>query len=120
MVYYFIPDEDIPTLSTWAAVCAKLFVPQVNSFLVEPDIFIWENVILPKLLFYIIRLVEGDGIARGVEERQGEEHGVMEHGACAREEREEGARLHGGIHHTERAGDSATAEKDQFLCRVTT
>ena len=99
-------------------ICATLIDPQVNSFLVKPDIFIWENVILPKLLFdYMIRLVEGDGIARGVEERQGEEHGVMEHGACAREEREEGARPKGGIHHGEKAISITAAGKPLVSCR---
>ena len=85
---------------------------------VEHDIRISENVILPKWLFiYMIGLFEREGIARGVEERQDEEHGVMEHGACAREERAEGARPKGGIHHGEKARSIAAAGKPLVSCR---
>ena len=90
----------------------------MNSFLVEHVIRISENVILPKLLFYIIRLVEGDGIARGGEERHGKEHGVMVHEDCAREEREEGARPNGDNHHVTMAESSATAGKLPISCRA--
>ena len=101
--------------------CATLIDPQVNSFLVEHDIRISENVILPKWLFiYMIRLFEREGIARGGEERHGKEHGVMVHEDCAREEREEGARPHGDRYHVATAGISASAGKHPVSCRDTT
>ena len=45
------------------------------------------------------------------------EQGVMNNGACAREEREAGARSIEEHHCEEKAEDSATAAKGQFLCR---
>ena len=99
------PDEDIPTLTTCAAACAKSFGQQVNSFLLKPDIFNWKNFILPKPLHgCIFRFVGEGGIARVGDGRQGKEHDVMEQEQCAREEREESARSHGGVHHEEKAG----------------
>ena len=101
------------------ATCATPFDPQVNSFLVGLEIFSWENFILPKPLHgCYFRFIGEGGIARGVDGRQGEEHGMMELEDCAREEREEGARLHGGGHHKETAGVPAAAEKSPILCRA--
>ena len=71
-------DEDIPTLTPPAAkkipddirigpitrARAKLLEQQVNLFLVDPDVFINENFILPKSLHIcILRFVEEEGIA---------------------------------------------------------
>ena len=65
----------------------------MNSLLVENAIYFGENFILPKsLCLCVIRYLEDEGIARGSEEMQHMEHGVMIVEACAREEREEGAR----------------------------
>ena len=97
-------DEDIPTLTTVAAAHAKPFQPKVNSILVEPDICYGRDFILPKPLHdYIFRFVDEEDVARG-EELHGKELGVMEHEDCAREEREEGARPYGGVHHKEKTG----------------
>ena len=72
---------------------AKLLEQQVNSLLVENAIYFGENFILPKsLCLCVIRYIEDEGMARGSEEMQHMEHGVMIVEACAREEREEGAR----------------------------
>jgi hypothetical protein len=72
---------------------AKLLEQQVNSLLVENAIYFGENFILPKsLCLCVIRYLEDEGMARGSEEMQHMEHGVMIVEACAREEREEGAR----------------------------
>ena len=65
----------------------------MNSLLVENAICFDENFILPKsLCLCVIRYIEDEGMARGSEEMQHMEHGVMITGACAREEWEEGAR----------------------------
>ena len=65
----------------------------MNSLLVENAIHFGENFILPKsLCLCVIRYLEDEGMARGSEEMQHMEHGVMIVEACAREEREEGAR----------------------------
>ena len=56
-------------------------------------IYFDENFILPKSdCLCVIRYVEDEGMARGSEEMQHMEQGVMITGACAREEREAGAR----------------------------
>ena len=119
-------DEDIPTPTPPAAkevpndirigpitrAHAKLLEQQVNLFLVEPDVFINENFILPKSLHIcILRFMGEEGIARGGDELQYEEQGVMNHGACAREEREAGARSIEKHHHEEKAEVSAAAQK---------
>ena len=76
----------------------------MNSILVEPDICYGRDFILPKSLHdYIFRFVDEEDVARG-EELHGKELGVMEHEDCAREEREEGARPYGGVHHKEKTG----------------
>ena len=65
----------------------------MNSLLVENAIYFGENFILPKsLCLCVIRYIEDEGMARGSEEMQHMEHGVMIVEASAREEREEGAR----------------------------
>ena len=65
----------------------------MNSLLVENAIYLGENFILPKsLCLCVIRYIEDEGMARGSEEMQHMEHSVMIVEACAREEREEGAR----------------------------
>ena len=65
----------------------------MNSLLVENAIYFDENFILPKSeCLCLIRYIEDEGMARGSEEMQHMEQGVMITGACAREEREEGAR----------------------------
>ena len=111
-------DEDIPIPSPPAAkekpddirigpitrARAKLLEQQVNLFLVDPDVFVNESFILPKSLHIcILRIIGEDGMARGGDELQDMKQGVMAHEACAREEREEGARSHGGVHHEEKA-----------------
>ena len=78
-------DEDIPTPTPPAAkenpgdirigpitrARAKLLEQQVNLFLVEPDVFINENFILPKSLYLcMVRFVGDEGMARGSEELQ--------------------------------------------------
>ena len=84
---------------------AKLLEQQVNSLLVENAIYFGENFILPKsLCLCVIRYLEDEGMARGSEEMQHMEHGVMITGACAREEREEGAR---GEDHQESNSESS-------------
>jgi len=73
---------------------AKLLEQQVNSLLVEYDIFINENFILPKSLHIcMIRFEAKDDLARGGEETVREDHGVLTSiiKECAREEREAGA-----------------------------
>ena len=91
----------------------------MNSLLLEPNIFNWKNFILSKSLHdCIFRFIGEGGIARGGDGRQGAEHGVMDLEDCAREEQEEGARLHGGGHHEETAGVPAAAEKSPILCRA--
>ena len=65
----------------------------MNSLLVENAIYFGENFILPKSsCLCVIRYLEDEGMVRGSEEMQHMEHGVMIVEACAREEREEGAR----------------------------
>jgi hypothetical protein len=65
----------------------------VNSLLVEYVVKYDESFILPKSLFIcMIRYIEEEGVARGSEELQHEEHGVLINEACAREEREAGAK----------------------------
>ena len=92
----------------------------MNSLLLKPDIFNWKNFILPKPLHgCIFRFVGEGGIARGGDRRQGKEHDVMEQEECAREEREESARSHGGVHHEEKAGVPAAAENLLFSSRST-
>ena len=92
----------------------------MNLFLVESDVFANENFILPKSLHIcILRFMGEEGIARGGDELQCKEQGVRIHGACAREEREAGARPHGMIHHGVKAGDPAAAENCQVSCRGT-
>ena len=117
-------DEDIPTPTPPAAkeipddirigpitrARAKLLEQQVNLFLVEPDVFNNENFILPKSLHIcVLRFMGEEGIARGGDELQCKEQGVRIHGACAREEREAGARPHGMIHHGVKAGLSPSS-----------
>ena len=71
---------------------AKLLEKEVNSLLVENAIYFDENFILPKSdCLCMIRYIEDGGMARGSEEMQHMEQGVMITRACAREEREEGA-----------------------------
>ena len=65
---------------------------QVNSLLVENAIYFDENFILPKSeCLCLIRYIEDEGMARGSEEMQHMEQGVMITGACAREEQDKGA-----------------------------
>ena len=65
----------------------------MNSLLVENVIYFDENFILPKSdCLCVIRYIEDGGMAQGSEEMQHMERGVMITGACAREEREAGAR----------------------------
>ena len=77
----------------------------MNSLLLEPEIFNCKNFILPKTLHdCVFRFIGEGGMARGEEELRGKEYVVMEHEDCAREEREEGARPYGGVHHEEKTG----------------
>ena len=101
---------------------AKLLEQQVNSLLVETAIYFGENFILPKsLCLCVIRYLEDEGMARGSEEMQHMEHGVMIVEACAREEREEGAR---GEDHQEnqaekvQTGLSGPSEGRQFPAKT--
>ena len=65
----------------------------MNSFLVENALYFDENFILPKSgCLCVIRYSEDEGMVRGSEKMQHMEQGVMITGACAREEREAGAR----------------------------
>ena len=66
----------------------------MNSLLVESDIFIDENFILPKSLHIcMIRYEEEASLARGGEGLQQEEQELIPNiSTCAREEREAGAR----------------------------
>jgi hypothetical protein len=71
--------------------CAKLLQQQVNSFLVESDIYCNENFILPKSLFKcMIRFIGEEGV-RGSEEMQHMEHDMVIKQESVREEREAGA-----------------------------
>ena len=72
---------------------AKLLEQHVNSLLVENAISFDENFILPKSgCLCEIRYIEDGGMVRGSEKMQHMEQGVMINRACAREEREAGAR----------------------------
>ena len=67
----------------------------MNLFLNESDILINENFIVPKSLYLcMVRFIEDDGMARGSEEMQRTEQGVVYRKICAREEREAGATPH--------------------------
>lgn len=72
---------------------AKLLEQQVNSLLVESDIFINENFILPKSLHLcMIRFDDNTSIARGGGDlRQDQVPLISNIKKCAREEREAGA-----------------------------
>ena len=71
---------------------AKLIEQQVNSLLIESDFVSNENQILPKSLYVcMIRFMGEKDNARGSEELQHEELAVLDIGAGAREEREDGA-----------------------------
>jgi hypothetical protein len=71
---------------------AKLIQQQVNSLLIESDFVSNENQILPKSLYVcMIRFMGEKDNARGSEELQHEELAVLDIGARAREEREDGA-----------------------------
>jgi hypothetical protein len=70
---------------------AMLLEQQVNSLLIESDIYYNENFILPKSLFIcMIRFIGEEGV-RGSEEMQHMEHDVVIKEESAREEREVGA-----------------------------
>jgi len=99
-------DEDIPTPTPPAAkenpgdirigpitrARAKLLEQQVNLFLVEPDVFINENFILPKSMHIcIIRFTEETSLVRGGDGLRHEEATTHIIDGCAREEREDGA-----------------------------
>ena len=65
---------------------AKLLEQQVNLFLNESDILINENFILPKSLYLcMVRYMEDEGMARGSEEMQHTERGVVYTKICVRE-----------------------------------
>jgi hypothetical protein len=98
-------DEDIPTPTPAAAkdtsndvrigpmtrARAKLLEQQVNSLLAEPDIFINENFILPKLMYLcMIRFTEETSFPRGGGGLRHEE-AAMHIDDCAREEQEDDA-----------------------------
>ena len=72
---------------------AKLLEQQVNSLLVESDICVNQNFILPKSLHICMIRFEGKAsLARGDEELQQEELLLMSNiSKCTREEREAGA-----------------------------
>jgi hypothetical protein len=73
---------------------AKLLGQQVNSLLIESDILIDENFILPKSMHLcMIRFVDNTSVARGEEgDFQQEEQALISNiSKCAREEREAGA-----------------------------
>ena len=65
----------------------------MNSFLVETDILIDENFILPKSMHLcMIRFIDNTSVARGEGELQQEEQALISNiSKCAREEREAGA-----------------------------
>jgi hypothetical protein len=68
---------------------AKLLEQQVNSLLVESDIYSNESFILSKSLYVcMIRFIEDGGIVRGSEELQLKEHDMVIHEDSTREERE--------------------------------
>uniref|UniRef100_A0ACD5U7U5 Uncharacterized protein n=1 Tax=Avena sativa TaxID=4498 RepID=A0ACD5U7U5_AVESA len=67
---------------------AKLLGQQVNSLLIESDILIDENFILPKSMHLcMIRFVDNTSVARGEGDLQQEEQALIS-SKCAREERE--------------------------------
>ena len=63
---------------------------QVNSFLIEPDVLLNENFILPKSMHLcMIRFIDNTSIARGRGELQQEGQALISNiNKCAREERE--------------------------------
>ena len=64
----------------------------MNFILMESDYFTNENCLLPKSLHVcMIRFIGEEGVARGSEELQHKEQGVLITEECAREEREAGA-----------------------------
>jgi hypothetical protein len=72
---------------------AKRLEQQVNSLLVESDIYSNESFILPKTLYvWMIRFIEDGGIVRRSEDLQLKEHDVVIHEDGAREERETGGK----------------------------
>jgi hypothetical protein len=68
--------------------CAKLLEQQVNSLLIESDIYYNENFILPKSLFICMTRFIGEEGVRGSEEMQHMEHAVVIKQEITREERE--------------------------------
>jgi hypothetical protein len=71
----------------------KLLEQQVNSLLVEHDVCVNENLILPKSMHLcMIRFINNTSIGGGDELPQGEEQSLISNiSKCAREEREAGA-----------------------------
>ena len=71
----------------------KLLEQQVNSLLVEHDVCVNENFILPKSMhLFTIRFINNTSIGGGDELPQGEEQSLISNiSKCAREEREAGA-----------------------------
>lgn len=63
---------------------------QVNSFLIEPDVLLNENFILPKSMHLcMIRFIDNTSVARGGGELQQEGQALISNiNKCAREERE--------------------------------
>jgi hypothetical protein len=73
--------------------CAKLLEQQVNSLLVESDIYPNERFTLSKSLYVcMVRFIGNGGVVQGSEELQLKEHDVVIHEDGAREEREVGAK----------------------------
>ena len=73
---------------------AKIIEQQVNPLLVEYAIYFNESFLLPKSLCVCILMCMGEeGIARGSEELQQEEHDVEYKQECAREKRQSGANV---------------------------
>ena len=72
---------------------AKLLEQQVNSLLIESNVCVNENFILPKSLHLcILRFINNTSIGGGEEELQQDEHLLNSNiSKCAREEREAGA-----------------------------
>src|SRR5664279_6185541 len=71
---------------------AKLLEQQVNSLLVEYDVCVNKNFILPKSLHLcMIRVIDNTSIGGGEEVQQGGEPMIPNISKCSREEREAGA-----------------------------
>ena len=92
------PDDDVAVqekanevrIGPMTRARAKLLEQQVNSLLIESNVCVNENFILPKSLHLcILRFINNTSIGGGEEELQQDEHLLISNiSKCAREERE--------------------------------